>query len=112
MAITPNMANVDGHPIVMAADGTGAATSIVTLPTYAPKIDIRLGHPVLAIFAHDNTAFTAYAHKPAEEAARGTAVPGAGEWSIISSSVINVDNVGVATLKVLICYIPFGSQQA
>jgi len=112
MAIVPNMANVDGHPIVMAADGTAAATSVVTLPTYAPKIDLRIGHPVLAIFAYDATAKTAYAHKPAEEAARGTAAPAAGEWSIMTSSVINVDNVGVAALKVLISYIGFGTQQA
>lgn len=111
MAITPNMANVDGKPIVIAANGTGADPSVVTLPTYAPKIDLRIGHPVLAIFAHNNTAFTAAVYKPDDELARGTAAPGTG-YSIIDFDTIHLKDVTANVLKVLICYIPFGSQQA
>jgi len=111
MAIVPNMANVDGKPIIMTADGTGADPSVITLPTYAPKIDLRIGHPVLSLFAMDNTVGSVAIYTPALEQARATA-PGANEWSIYTSSEIQVDNGGGNALKVIISYIPFGTQQA
>jgi len=111
MAITPNMANVDSEPIMMVAEGTGAVPSIVTLPTHAPLIDLRIGHPVLALYAHDNTAFTTAIYTPNLEQAR-TAVPGATEFAIQSSTVIHIGNAAGNALKVIISYIGFGTQQA
>jgi len=111
MAIVPNMANVDGKPILMSADGTAAAPSIVTLPTYAPLIDLRVGHPVLCVWAMDNTVGSVAIYPPALEQAR-TAVPGATEFAIQSSTVIHIGNAATNALKVLISYIPFGTQQA
>lgn len=111
MAITPNMANVDGKPIMMVADGSGADPSIVTLPTYAPKIDLRIGHPVLTLFAMDNTVGSVAIYTPDLEQKRVTA-PGAGEFSIYTNSIVRLDNGAGNALKVVISYIPFGSQQA
>jgi len=111
MAITPNMANVDGQPIVMTAEGTGAAPSIITLPTHAPLIDLRIGHPVLCVWAKDNTVGTVAIYPPALEQAR-TAVPGATEFAIQSSTVIHIGNAAGNALKVIISYIGFGTQQA
>ncbi len=111
MAITPNMANVDGKPIIMTADGTGANPSVITLPQYAPKIDLRIGHPVLAIYAMDNTTGVVITFEPVHEQKRATA-PGAGEFSIYTSSEIQATNAVGNALKVIISYIPFGTQQA
>lgn len=111
MAITPNIPNVDDMPIAMVADGTGAVPSVVTLPTYAPKIDLRIGHPVLAVYAMDNTTHDAAIYTPDLEQARA-AVPGATEFAIQTNSVIHIGNAAGNALKVIISYIPFGSQQA
>jgi len=105
------MVNIDSEPIMMVAEGTGAAPSVVTLPTYAPKIDIRVGHPVLAAYAMDNTLNTAAIYTPDLEQARA-GVPGATEFAIQTSSVIHLGNAAGNALKVIISYIGFGTQQA
>jgi hypothetical protein len=117
--IVPQTPNVDGQVITIwttyTANGAGVRVT-TSLPTYAPKIDTRIGHPVLSMIAISNQAGGAVddreVYTASNEMARGTSADSAGEWDIV-----DVDTVGHTVAAdfdgVLgITYIAFGAQRA
>lgn len=114
--ITPNVMNVDGMPVVMicAFTSTGATRrDTCSLPTYAPKIDIRLAHPIISMMLlHPTSATNKETYTPANEMARGTVADSAGEWDISTISQVGIYHTTAANGILVISYIGYGSQEA
>lgn len=116
--ITPQLPNVDGEAITVAITytSTNAATETITLPTYMPKIDLRINHPVLNIFllvTEADASSGSLVFPPDKEMKRGTAPDSANEWQIATLSTIVVfDDALDADGIAFVTYIPFGVQQA
>ena len=115
--ITPITPNVNGLPVLIWNSVTStAATTVhsVDLPSYAPKIDIRIGHPVLAMcFVTNETNVTGTeAFLPQNEMPRGTAPDSTGEWEVIDIDTVEIyktaDQDGILFLN----YIAYGAQLA
>lgn len=111
------MPNVDGKVVVAwvaltATGGTKAMT--VTLGTYDPNIDIRIGHPVLSgVFITSETDTTGTeAFLPQNEMARGTAPDSTGEWDIEGSGSLQIYQTADQNGFVGFTYIAFGTQMA
>ena len=113
--ITPNTPDVNGRPMVMFVASTkGAGAQTVDLPTYAPLIDLRVGHPILSLAAiqYETDVTGSELFDAAHEMARGTAPDSAGEWNIVDSNTVTVYRAADKNFALFISYIPFGSQQA
>ena len=116
--ITPNTPNVDGQVITIACTftSTGATKEdTVTLPTYVPRIDIRVNHPVLSVYYHasdSDTPSNSEILTPSNEMARGTAADSAGEWRVSDINSIKIYHTADKDGAVFITYIAFGAQEA
>lgn len=114
--ITPSVSNIDGKSITVAITytSTNAAVETITLPTHMPKIDLNLAHPVLNIFllvTEGDVSSGSIIFDAANEMKRGVAPDSASEWTIKTSSTIDVfDDVLDADGIAFVTYIPFGVQ--
>jgi hypothetical protein len=117
--ITPNIEYglLDGQVVttftsLTATGGTKEMT--VNLATYAPWIDIRIGHPVIcAYFLTDETNVTgSEVFLPSKEMERGTAPDSTGEWEVVDHNTIDVYQTADQNGFVAITYIAFGGQRA
>ena len=114
-AITVNAPNVDGHVITMfmATTATADATVTLTLPTYAPWIDLRIGHPVLDVSQLTSTTITNNgAGNPEDEMERGTAADSAPEWAVLTKNTAQREKTADEAGLCAITYIAFGGQKA
>lgn len=117
--ITPRMMDLKGKPITIWCSYTaGGATTAITfdLPTYAPKIDIRVGHPVLSMVSVSNEAGGDVADReiwlPENEMIRGTAGDSTGEWMISDADTIGIYLTADKNGIIGVTYIPYGVQLA
>jgi len=117
--IVANAHNLDGQVVVFAADYTSAGATTVctaTLPTYAPNIDIRIGHPVLSMMSYGNEAGAAVGDKeiwlPENEVLRGTSGDSVGEWQISATNTIEIYNTPDKDGFLIITYIAMGGAKA
>jgi hypothetical protein len=115
--ITPNAAKVDGQVVTIWCSVTaGGAGNVVTvnLPTYAPKIDTRIGHPILnGMFVTDETNVTgSEVLLPSAEMARGTAPDSTGEWQITDIDTITFYQTADQNGFLGLTYIAYGVQNA
>lgn len=115
--ITPNTPNVDGLPITIFCDFTSTGATkrdTCDLPTYAPLVDLRIGHPVISMalitYATNSTGSEAY--KTDNEMARGTSADSAGEFDIADHNTIGIYHAANDNGCLAVCYIPFGAQEA
>lgn len=114
---TPRTPDIDGKVITVwcSVTSTGATTvETVNLPTYAPKIDIRFGHPILNMaFVTDETDLTGTElFLPANEMARGTAGDSTGEWQITDQDTVTIYQTADQNGFLGITYIAYGGQLA
>lgn len=114
---TPKVADVDGKVVTVwcSLTSTGAAgVETINLPTYAPKIDIRIGHPILGMmFITDETNVTGTEQfLAANEMARGSAPDSAGEWQITDVDTVTVLQAADQNGFLGITYIAYGGQNA
>ena len=113
--ITPQLSDVNGQAITVAVavTSTGAGAETCTLPSYMPKIDIRIAHPVLDLMhlvIEDDTASSSDVFLPGSEMQRGTAPDSAGEWDIEDASSLKFYSGADKDGILFITYIPFGVQ--
>jgi hypothetical protein len=119
--ITPNFEYglIDGQAVVSWAAYTaaGATTRItIDLPSYAPWIDTRIGHPVLGMVSISDEAATNVTDReiwlPSQEMERGTNADSAGEWEVVDYNTVAVYLAADHNGKIMISYIAFGGQRA
>lgn len=113
-AITHNAANYDGHVVTVWCDTTAAGQPCtVTLPTHAPWIDLRIGHPILGGAFHSTTAHTnSEPFDATGEMERGVAPDSAVEWAVTAKNTISIYKSNDEAGHVAITYIAFGNQKA
>jgi hypothetical protein len=113
--ITVNAPNVDGHVVTMfvATTATGDPTVTLTLPTYAPWIDLRIGHPVLDVSQLTSTTITnSGAGNPEDEMERGVAADSAPEWAVLTKSTVQREKAADEAGVCAITYWAYGVQKA
>jgi hypothetical protein len=117
--IVPNFeySLIDGQVVTIWASLTsgGATTAVaVNLPTYAPHIDVRIGHPVLSMISiSDNATITGTeTFLQADEVERGVSGDSTGEWSITDYNTVDVYNTPNVDSHLMITYIAFGGTRA
>ena len=113
--ITPNTPNVDGHVITIfvATTATGDATITITLPTYAPNIDIRIGHPVLDVSVLWATTITNnHAGNPEDETERGTLPDTAPTFAIMTNRTIGLEKAANEAGGIAVTYWALGGAKA
>ena len=113
--ITPNMANYDGHVITVFVDSTAAANAVaVSLATYHPKFDLRIGHPVLcmATYGSETSSATDQAYLPADEMLRAAAPTAGDEWSITDFDTVALWRGADKNFVLGITYWALGGQKA
>jgi len=108
---------IDGQSILVWCNVTslGATTATTgSLPTYAPKIDIRIGNPVISnIFISDQTAVTGTeVFIQALETERASAPDSTGEWNIEDADTINIYLTADHDGFLGVSYIAFGGTRA
>jgi hypothetical protein len=123
--IVPNYETglLDGQVVLYWCTKTAAgATTRVTcdLPTHAPFIDLRIGHPVLSIYSISNEGGGAGTDREVFDAAhemeRGVSADSAGEWDLVDHNTVGIYNAADAAPGgdglIAITYIAFGGARA
>lgn len=115
--IIPNLQDMDGKIVTFWFEYTSAAAvNTITLPTYAPQIDLDAGCPIISLASILTEAITdiseSKAFTPAKECARAAAPDAAeDEWAIQTANTLKVDTSDKNGIM-MITYIAKGGQKA
>lgn len=113
--ITPNVADYTGHVITVFVDSTAAANAVdVSLATYHPYIDLRIGHPVLsmATYGDETSSATDQNYQTSDECERATAPAAGDQWSIKDKDTVTIWRGADKNFLLGITYWAIGGQKA
>lgn len=115
VVITPNTPDLKGKVVSIFADFTsGGASQVddITLPTYAPKIDLTIENPVLNVVLID-TADVANSINSSLSTQTKRAEDGDtdGEWDVSDYETISLYHDADESGHVMVTYIAAGAQQ-
>ena len=117
--IVANAANLDGQVVTFTCDVTSLGATTATsgdLPTYAPNIDLRIGHPVISVMFIATEAGCSFNSNeiflPENEMARATAPDSTGEFSITDQNTIAIYLTPNFNGLLVVTYIAMGGTKA